>query len=239
MASLELYVPREDGWVYIYNAESFELLDRIDTGRASSSVIFNQNKLFLSTDAWTSRPLKVYDRTTGDILEETGDFDLTRLRQVPGSNTEIFEITLNIGPVDQDLYRFDNNGELIEHLDDRYHGDFDLDANIFSFFPQSDRFITGRQGAIYSKDMIYQSRLPQGYLQFSSFSFNIDKNLIYAGCSNEKSVQKFDMNELSREGFLETNSYPQFIFKKDQRLLIIGRSSNTNQANYVYEEITL
>lgn len=236
---LELYVPRDDGWIYIYNAENFELLDRINTGRASSSIIFNGNKLFVSTDAWTNKPLKVYNRATGELVEETGDFDLTRLRQIPGSNTELLEITLNIGPVDQDLYKFDSNGRLIEHLNDKYHGDFALDANIFSFFPDADHFITGRQGAIYTRDMIYQSRLPQGYLEFSSFSFNEQEQLIYAGCSNERSIQKYDLDELSRVGFIKTQSYPQFIFRTNQNIIIIGLSSNSNNSSFVFEKVNI
>ncbi|GAA4316738.1 hypothetical protein GCM10023115_41830 [Pontixanthobacter gangjinensis] len=235
----ELYVPRNDGWIYIYDAKSFELIDRIDTGRASSSIIFNNNRLFVSTDAWTDRPLKVYSRISGDLIEETGDFDLTRLRQIPGSNTDLLEITLNVGPVDQDIYKFDANGSLIEHLNDTYHGDFSLDANIFNFFPDAERFITGREGAIYSKNMIYQSRLPKGYLEFSSFSFNIEDQLIYAGCSNERSIQEYDLNDLSRKGFIETKSYPQFIFKNLGQIYIIGLSSNSNNSNFVFEKINL
>ncbi len=235
----EIYVPRYDGWVYIYNAETFELIERIDTGRASSSIIFNKDKLFVSTDAWTQKPLKVYNRNTLELIEESGDFDLTRLRLIPETDTELLEITLNIGPVDQDYYYFDTNGYLIEHKNDRYHGDFDLDANIFSFFPNHDKFITGSNGAIYSREMKYLSRLPQGYLNFSSFGFDSPANLIYAGCSNERSIQKYNLNDYSRQGFIKTGSFPKYLIKNGQTMFIIGLSSNTGNASFVFEKINL
>ncbi len=235
----ELYVPRNDGWIYIYDANTFELLDRIDTGRASSSIVYSLNKLFVSTDAWTQKPLKIYDRQSGEIIEETGDFELTRIRKVPNTATDILEISLSIAPVDQDFYRFDNDGMLLEHRDDIYHGDFDLDANIFNFFPDTNYFITGRKGAIYDIDMIYQSRLPQGYLEFSSFGFNEDENIIYAGCSNERSIQKYDLNDFSQQGFIKTESYPQFIFRINQQIIIIGRSSRSYNSRFIFEIINL
>ena len=235
----ELFVPREDGWIYIYDSNSLELKDRIDIGRASSCVVFNNNQLFVSTDAWTQQPLKVYDRSTGKIIEETGDFDQTRIRLIPGTNSQFIEVTLNIAPTDLDYYNFDNVGHIIEHKNDKYHGDFPLDANIFEFFPNHQKFITGREGAIYNVNLEYQSRLPEGYLHFSDFCFDTQNNIIYAGCSNEKSVHKYDMNNYSALGFIKSNTYPQFVFRDNNQLIIIGKSSEAPDALFITENINL
>lgn len=235
----ELYVPRNDGWIYIYDANTLEQIDRMDIGRSSSCVIYNEGLLFVSTDAWTQNPLKVYNRSTKKMIWETGDFDLTRFHLIPGTNSEFIEITLNIGPTDADYYNFDAHGTLIDHQDDRYHGDFPLDANIFAFFPDQEKFITSREGAVYGLDMQFQSRLPRGFLEFSSFSFSDDGRVIYAGCSNERSVQRYDAQDYARSGFYETKTYPEYIFTDGDELIIIGKASNSADSLLSIEKIEL
>ncbi len=234
----ELYVPREDGWLYIYNADNLNLIDRIDIGSRSTSVVSSNNYLYISTERnWPRKAIRVFNRKNTGLIEETGDNEFTRLRKWPNSQTELLEITLNLAPVDLDFWSFSQDGKYISHNTDSYHGDYPLDANIFAFFPDRERFITGREGAIYTKDLLFQSRLPKGYLDFSSFEFFGFK--IYAGCSNEKSVQLFDINTFQDLGFIKTKSYPKYLFKKESNLIIIGRSSNTHAASLVLEQIQL
>jgi hypothetical protein len=80
----EIYVPRSDGWVFVYNAETFEKIDQIGIGSPSSCVINNNGNLFISTDQWTNYPLRVFSRTTKQQISKSGDYEDTRLRMIPG-----------------------------------------------------------------------------------------------------------------------------------------------------------
>jgi hypothetical protein len=126
----ELYVPRSDGWVFVYNAETLEKIDQIDIGRPSSCVVNDNGNLFVSTSAWTNQPLKVFNRATKKQVSEDGDFEDTRIRIIPNTNSEIIDVTINIGPTDLDYYKFDSDGNFILRKNDRYHGDYPLDAHI-------------------------------------------------------------------------------------------------------------
>ena len=73
--TLELYVTRNDGWVYIYNAATLEKIDQISCGSPASSVVVNNNKLFVSTDdrSWPALPTKILNRTTKTLIGTAGD----------------------------------------------------------------------------------------------------------------------------------------------------------------------
>lgn len=219
----ELYVPRSDGWVFIYDAETLEKIDQIDIAHPASCVVNNNSKLYISTDAWTNRPLKVYDRISKQMIYEGGDFDDTRLRIIPNSNTEILEVTINIGPTDLDYYKFDANGNFITHKNDMYHGDYPLNAEIFRFFPDGGKFITSSEGAIYDVNMNYINRLPQGNLSFSDYAFNSGTTTIYCACSNAKSIIAYSNPNFNILNEYKTKGYPYKIFRKDNTLICISK----------------
>lgn len=227
----ELYVPRSDGWVFVYNAETLEKTDQIDITHPSSCVINNNGKLFISTDAWTNKPLKVFDRTSKQMISENGDFEDTRLRIIPNSNTEIIEVTINIGPIDLDYYKFDANGNFVSHQNDKYHGDYPLDSDIFQFFPDGNKFITDSEGAIYDINMNYINRLPQGDFTFSDYAFNANSTMIYCACSNSKTIVSYSNPEFEKIKEYKTQGYPFKIYRKDNILICISKTT-TNSGYY-------
>lgn len=220
----ELYVPRNDGWVFVYNAETLDKIDQIDIGHPSSCVINNNGKLFISTDAWTNKPLKVFSRATKQLISENGDFDETRLRIVPNSNTEIIEVTINIGPTDLDYYKFDSNGNFLFHTNDMYHGDYPLNADIFQFFPNGTKFITSSEGAIYDVNMNYINRLPKGDYLFSDYAFNSNSSQIYCACSNSKTIVSYSLPDYVKVNEYKTKAYPYKIYRKDNVLICISKT---------------
>jgi len=220
----ELYVPRNDGWVFVYNAQTLQLIDQINVGLASSCVVNNNNILYVSTSAWTNRPLKVYNRITKSKISESGDFELTRFKKIPNSNTELLEITINIGPVDQDFYRFDANGNILQHLDDIYHGDYPLDYKIFEFFPSGNKYITSSSGAIYSKNMVFEATLPRGSLEFTSFYFDGPQQQIYCG-TKSKTIEVYSELNYTHIRSITTKAYPYRIFKDGNNGLVCLSSS--------------
>ncbi|HNX66983.1 MAG TPA: hypothetical protein PKH02_08885 [Bacteroidales bacterium] len=239
----ELYVPRNDGWVFVYNSETLEKIDQIDIGHPSSCVINNNGKLFISTDAWTERPLKVFDRASKLLVSENGDFEDTRLRRIPNTNTEIIEVTLHIGPTDLDYYRFDASGNFVLHQNDKYHGDYPLSAEIFQFFPDGNNFITGSEGAIYDIRMNYINRLPHGNLSYSDYAFNADASLIYCSCSNAKLIVSYSNNNFVKVKEYKTVGYPFKIYRKDNALICLSNTAiNSNysaQSKFIIEKIQL
>lgn len=234
----ELYVPRKDGWVFVYNAETLEKIDQIDIKNPSSCVVNKNGKLFVSTDAWTRKPLKVVSRDTKAIISESGDHDDVRLRIIPNTNTEIIEVTINVGPTDIDYFKFDAGGMFLYHRSDRYHGDYPLNASVFQFFPDAEKFITSTEGAIYDIDMNYINRLPQGNLAFSDYAFNSTTSLIYCACSDSKSIVSYSYPDLVKKETIKTKAYPYKIFKKDNVLICISRISPTVASNYGFDYYT-
>jgi len=226
----ELYVPRSDGWIFVYNAETLEKIDQIDVAHPASCVINNQGKLYVSTDAWTNRPLKVFNRVTKTMIAENGDFEDTRLRIIPNTNTELLEVTINISPVDLATYKFDENGGFVSRKADRYHGDYPLNAGIFQFFPDGKKFITAAEGAIYDINLLYINRLPQGDFQFSDYAFNANASIIYCACSNRKLIASYSNSNYIQLKEYKTQGYPYKIFRKDNTLICITK--NTTGSDY-------
>lgn len=228
----ELYVPRNDGWIFVYDAVTLEKITQINIGLSTSCVVSDNNVLYVSTAAWTQRPLKVYSRATGQKISETGDFELTRFKKVPNTNTDLLEITINIGPTDQDYYKFLTDGTFISHTDDRYHGDYPLDAGIFEFFPDGNKYITSSNGAIYNTTMTYEASLPRGTLNFTTFTFNKTDQLIYAGCQS-KNIEVYSMSDYSHVKTIATKAYPYKIFDDNGKILCISKTVKSDSYNNV------
>jgi hypothetical protein len=223
----ELYVPRNDGWIFVYNAQTLEKIDQISVGLASSCIVFSNNMLYVSSAAWTNRPLKVYNRATKSLIAESGDFELTRFKKIPNSNTELIEISINIAPTDQDYYSFGANGNFILHRDDRYHGDYPLNAGIFEFFPSGNKYITSSSGAIYNKDMAFDATLPRGNLEFTSFCF--DGQSIFCGTTS-KTIEVYSETSYTHLRSIRTKAYPYRLFKDGNNGFIC--LSSTTFSNY-------
>lgn len=231
----ELYVPRNDGWVFIYNAQTLDVIDQVNVGLATSCVVFNNSILYVSSSAWTYRPLKVYSRATKNLIAENGDFDLTRFKRIPNSNTELIEITINIGPTDQDYYSFGANGNFILHRDDIYHGDYPLDASIFELFPSGNKYITSSSGAIYNKNMTFEAVLPRGNLQFTSFCFD-GLQSIFCGTTS-KTVEVYSQANYFHLRSIPTKGYPYRIFKDGGNgFICVSNSSLYNSSKKIFLE---
>jgi hypothetical protein len=228
----ELYVPRSDGWVFVYNSETLQKIDQIDIGRPSSCVVSNNGNLFVSTSAWINQPLKVFNRATKMKVSENGDFEDTRIRIIPNSNSEIIEVTINIGPTDLHYYKFDSSGNFVSQKSDRYHGDYPLDASVFQFFPDGKKFITSNEGAIYDVDLNYLNRLPKGDFLFSDYAFNLNSTIIYGGCSNSKSIVSYSIPNYEKIKEYKTQGYPYKMYRKDNVLICISKTKKTDSYYY-------
>ncbi len=230
----ELYVPRSDGWIYIYDPVTLAVRDKINVTYPSFCVVSNGDKLFVSTNQWMNDPLRVYDRATKQLITRTGDFKETRMRLVPGTNTDILEVTTNTMPVDQHYYRFNSAGGIISHNADRYHADYPLHHDAFRFFPDGQKYITGRDGTIYNIDMTYAGRLQGVSHEFSSYEFSQDGSVVYCGCASDKAIRSFSTSTNSAIKSYRTIGYPRRLFREGNSLICVSFAESTDYFYYEY-----
>lgn len=205
-----LYVPRNDGWIFVYDALTLEKTDQINVGVHSSCVVAHNNLLFVVTP-YGRKHLRAFDRETGNLLSEVEEMYLTRVKKVPGSNVELVAQTFDISPPDQDYFSFSPTGELLVHKDDLYHGEYNSTSFLFEFFPWGDKYITSSFGIIFDKYMVYQSTLPRGSLEFTSFDFDSENKLIFAG-TRSKTIEVYSDPRYHHVRTIPTPLYPYRVF---------------------------
>ena len=221
----ELYVPRADGWLYIYDASNFTLKEEVNVGVPVTCVETDGNGIMytsVSPSPWWEQPLRVFKRSNLQFLGGTGDFDECRLRLLQ-SNTEIIEITTTIGPTDMDYYEF-ADGVPSNHANDFYHGDHPLDADIFKVAPAHHYLVTSSQGSIYSANssMSYQGSLPVGFDSFTDFEFSSDASVIYGSFGQSRRIATFAFPSLEKTSEYKTAGYPAFIFRVNNQLVVVS-----------------
>jgi hypothetical protein len=239
----ELYVPRNDGWVFIYNAQTLEKIDQINVGSAAACVVASNGLLFVSTSSTAStygyyyRPLRVYSRASKNLLSEAGSETSSRFKRVPNTTTDLVELTLNISPVDQHYYGFTASGTPTTNFADRYHGDYPVDASLFEIFPNGSKYITSTAGTIFTKDLVYEASLPKGNLTFTSFDFDAAGQAIYAGTTT-KSVEIYATNGYTHQRSLKTKAYPYRIFQDGSNgVLCISSVTPVGSSSYYYNNV--
>ena len=239
---VEIYVPSNDGWIYVYNADDLSQTTSINTGLSTRSVVINGLGHVIASvlpSPWWEQPVRSYMRSTGINIDGNGDFDGDRLRMIPGKN-EIISISTSVSPIDMEYFKLTDNGLFEIHQDDPYHGDHPLDPNIFRISPNGDYSITANTGAVYyaNSSMEYKGQLQHGTLRFSDFAFNADGSVIYAATSNRKSIQIGYYPSLIRDNEILTRGFPVFIIRDGDKIISLSKSSE-NSVNTSIEIINL
>lgn len=234
---LELYVPCQDGRILIYDAATLTKLDELDTRMgALTDVAANNNQLFVSgTYSSFGSPLKAFDRATKAVVSQ-GDWRAerdTRLKKIPGTTTSLISLTLSSIPTDQVLFQFSPAGSLVYSQNDLYHNDYPLDARLFEFLPTGDRYVTGSQGAVYSRNMTYLASLPRsGSREFTCFGFDAQAQTLYAGTTG-RAMEVFSLTDYRRLRTQKTRRYLYKLFK-DGNQGFISVSTPIRPDNYQY-----
>ena len=231
---LELYAPSSDGWVYIYDASDLSRTGAISTGIDNVCVVADgRGHLYVSMrpSPWWERPIRTYDRASGAYIDGGGDFDGDRMRLLP-NGTEMISISTGVSPTDMEYFRFNEDATFNDHQDDSYHGDHPLRASIFRASPSGEYVITSSRGAVYSADgnMTYKGQLQHGGLSYSDYAFNEDGGTIYAATSDRKSVQVGSYPSLERTGEIPMRGYPDFLFRRGDRLVSVSKPSTGARA---------
>jgi len=231
----ELYVPRNDGWVFIYNAETLEKIDQFNVGSTATCVVANNDLLFISANSssWPYRPLRVYSRASKTLVSQTNDYNsITRLKRIPNTDTDLLGITANGGSSNQ-YYSFSSKGVLLSQF--QGYSNYPLDANIFELFPSSRKYLSSSSGIIYSNTLAYEASLPKGNLVYTSFYVDPAEQYIYAGTTT-KSVEVYTTNNYVQTRSIKTKAYPFRLFSNGSNGLLCV-SSTTPSSNFYYYNV--
>lgn len=224
----ELYLPmKSEGWIKIYDDQTLSNIDNINTGDYCSSVIIDgRGHIFaaVSPSIWWDYPIRSYDRSTGLIIDSTGDsgsFSGSRIRMLPGA-LEIIEISIGVSPVDMDYYSINSDGYFLNHNDDDYHGDHPLYHEIFRISSDGAYLVTSSEGAVYTADsnMTYLGQLPRGDIEFSDFAFNSNSNTIYGSSDDSTIIKMYTYPGLAAESQIHTRGYSYMLFRAADTLLV-------------------
>jgi hypothetical protein len=235
----ELYMPTTDGWLYILDAATLTVKDKIYVeGDVVGSVVASNEKLFVSSSdqsfgTFYNNSLKIYDRKTKMVTGRTGEWNNTRLVLLSGSsaNFELLDLTINLAPVDVNYYKIDPFGVPISMVNDPYHGDHPLDPNIVQAFPDGSRFITSELGAVYTtKDLIFEKSLVP-YGNFRDFAVNSNGSTIYCITANEKKITAISYPSTTVQRTFTTQLNPVKIFIDGNQLICITMSNNSYYNN--------
>lgn len=232
--STELYVPRKDGWVDIYDGNNLTLKDQVNFGIQLVSTVYHNGKLYGSSSSG-NEPVKAVDRASKALVSQSPNsyYNSGRMRKAAGSSVKLYTITQNLTPVDMDLYNFDLNGNYLSHQDDTYHGDHPLNYRIFETFPDG-RIITSNTGSVYNAQMIYQNDLPSGNAKLSSFDF--DSNSIIAGSMN-KTIDFYNINTYMKTQSIPTSKFPYKVFNYNNKVVCISSVTPLNIQYYDYSNV--
>lgn len=220
----ELYVPRNDGWVFIYDALTLEKIDQFSTGTDSRCVTFNNGFLYVS-GGYTWGPIKIFNRNTNKEVGQTAPAGgyASRIKAVKSTGNEFFAMMMGLTPGDLDYYQTDASGSIILHKDDTYHGDYTLDPAMWEVAPSGTKMITGSTGTLYSKDMVFLANLPRGGLSFRAFAIDEPGNEIFAA-SNSKTIEVYSFSNYLYKRSYNTNVYSLAVHKDGNQIISIGSS---------------
>lgn len=237
----ELYVPRNDGYVYIYNAATLDKIDQIRCGNQCFSVVCNNGKLFVAVDTSSyDYALRVYDRASKALITHTNIYagyygGLSHIEMVPGSNTKLF----GVGGDYVYSFQYDANG----HYQSISTGNFDYSStSAFAVFPNGQGLIIANHGSVYSNSLTLIQTLPYGDYQYSAYALNSPFTSIFAGCSNYKNIIEYSYPGYSERNTYKCNGYPAAVFIDGTNLIALSNTYTSyydDQSTYMIDRIPL
>lgn len=231
---VEIYVPSDNGYIYVYDEDNLALTTKILTGKENASVESDGKGHLIvgldpSPDAWWTNPIRTFSRSTGNLIDGGGDHENDIVRRIPGTS-EFISISTGVSPVDMEYFRLSATGSLELHKDDSYHGDHRLSPYIFKISDNGEYLVTSNKGTVYTANstMTYLGDIDSGTLNFCDFAFSKSGDIIYGATANRKSIQLIKYPTFQREQEILLNSYAKLIVKKDTKLIALCKSSSSS-----------
>lgn len=234
----ELLVPRSDGWLFVYDADSLTLKHQVKVSESSlSSVADNDSLLYINSSNYYEN-LYVVSRNNYTVLHTlnwgyTGDNN-KKIQIIPGTSTELFDAN--------DYYLtyavFDGTGNLIQKVTSDDWSSYNYSSN-FKIIPNSKKAIFAPYGKIYNNTTNYVNGIPYGSFRFSDFLFNSSGDEVYTGCSNSKKIVAYNAVSLQEIKHIQTQAYPFRLFYNNGQIICVSvtttSSYTTSYSQFVVE----
>ncbi|MBC7935381.1 MAG: hypothetical protein H7Y86_08525 [Rhizobacter sp.] len=210
----ELYVPGKDGQLYIYNAQTLELIDQLNIGFSLHCVVFNNDVLYVSSGS-LQKPIQAYSRGTKNLISasvvQTAGL---RFKKIPNSATELIGISELYAPTAHHYYSFESNGNFLMYKHGIDPGYSLLDPGIFEVFPSGGKYISAFKGGIYNKDLLYLGRLPfyNSLPEYRGYYVDDVRQQIFCATTS-KTIEVYSVLDYSHIRTLTSDLYPYYIFK--------------------------
>lgn len=211
----ELYVPRTDGWLFIYDAATLDQVDQINIGIAAYGVAFSNGRLFVNQDQYGQ--FLVINRATKAIYVQNHIDGNMRLVPMPGANASVIGVSM-YSTITRLTY------SLADNFVYRYASALPTTTNVFDLvdvFPDAKRVMASSEGIITDTALQYLATLPHGDMRYTSFDFNPAANLIYAACTTQV-VHTYDMNSYQFIAPQSTRGYPFKVICNNGALLSVS-----------------
>lgn len=227
----ELYVPREDGWLFIYDAATLNKIDQIHVGTQLHSVNYNDGILYVCGTLGNmfsfDYSLLSYNRQHKTKIAQLDMTDKNRLKLVPGTNSEFYAMNYEHY---LRYFSFDGNGKAVAQHYGTISGTYPV-PSVFEVFPDGSKCISSEVGYIYNKDLEYQTLLPHGADAYTSFCFDEANQLIYAGCKAKK-IQAYDMSNWQAAKTIKTAGVPFKVFFDNGSVICVSTAPIVNGGYY-------
>lgn len=237
---LEIYVPANNGILYVYKAENLNLETSIRVSTSNLlSVASNGNGFMIVTvnDSWNS--LFSIARASESQLSNRGYYR-ENVRFIPKTNNFI-GISNGVSPTDMTYYTVDEKGVILSSKGDPYHGDYDLSSKAFKIAPSGEYLVTGYNGTLYAanQNLLYLGAITQRYSQsFADYEFGKDGSMIYCACYNRNAIQVVNYPELIVIDEITTKGKPSYLFNFNKSIVSViqGKNGTNHMGVEVFDE---
>jgi hypothetical protein len=228
----ELYVSRNDGWLFIYDASTLDFIDQLNVGGRVTGIVYHNGKLFMSTDI-SDLSIVSYDRTTKVKLYDTAYvYTGMNLKLLPGVNTEIIGIYGSSGLCKK--LSFSNDGQLQSIKSGNSISSY-ISSNGFEVMPSGDKIITATYGTIINSNLEQVTVLPHGSVYLTSFDFDEANRLIYCGTSlQELHTYSIDNYQLVKR--IPTKGYPIRVFYDNGAVISVSAETSSSSSSITFIE---
>ncbi|MES2381482.1 MAG: hypothetical protein V4538_10610 [Bacteroidota bacterium] len=216
----KLIVPRNDGWVFIYNAKNLELIDQVQIHNAPLTSVISQSDLFFSSSSTGSTFFQVYNRKTKTTVHaDVNSQKEYRMKVIPESLPAILQTNQNNKLC---IKRFSDLGNITDTKE--YKGS-PLNASttdILEMSPATKKIATSNRGIILNTNLGYLATLKtDSATWFTAFAFDSDKKEII-GATTLKNIQFYAEANYQKTKTIKTEGYPVKILKVPGKVVCIS-----------------
>lgn len=232
----ELYAPTRDGFVFILDAETMAIKERVyvkipypQIPFAGDSVFYVNSTLPFYSSA--KHPFYMYNRTTltpvtmGDYFRKNA-----RMHYLGGPKKHQF-LEVRMVPNSPAVKWY--GGELSE--DELYYlPTNDLSADILCPFPGGEKYISGTEGYILDNIFRREGNLPG--TNYTNFTLNENTDAIFAARADTSKIILFSYPALTQTNAFKTRLLPSKMFLDGKQLICITRTHNFSPRAYSFIE---